>query len=568
MEQVFTPHSEKQERAIFSDYKITLCCTGVQYGKGLIYSTGVLTPNGYVQAGDVRAGDTLFDRDGKETKVTGVFPQGLQQCYMIQLEGVDQFICDESHLHVIIINGEESVRSTKELLGLKGFHIPTLDGAKECTKITPQKRKETVCFSVDSPTKTFVIENKIITHNTTIGARWLQRLSMLHNDPEDNFIVVAPTYKILNQSSLPEFLRVFEGFGEFKKGDMEFKVYGGGTVYLRTETDPDSIVGIRRVRAIWGDEAGLFRLYFWQNMQGRAAPLNAPIMLTTTPYSLNWMYKELIKPVQQKKRDDILLISAKSKENPYFSTEEYERQKRTMDPRKFKAIFDGQFTKMQGLVYDCVDDSIEIDKFNPEGDVTYYGGIDWGYNDPFVLVIRAVTKSGFHCQVSEFYKTGLIPEEIKTVVKEKMGIYPMRKIWCDPSQPGMIEMLQRAGIPASPAKNDIVIGIGEHYELIKSGRFKILKGTSPHTLDEFENYHYPEPQDLGPDQDAKKDKPVDQHNHVCDAMRYISIHTKNIHLKRSPHIPDDSGREKKEEMPHEIVKRVRRFKPKTFESWS
>ena len=36
------------------------------------------------------------------------------------------------------------------------------------------------------------------------------------------------------------------------------QIYGGGKVWCRTGTDPDSIVGITNVRAIWGDEAGLF----------------------------------------------------------------------------------------------------------------------------------------------------------------------------------------------------------------------------------------------------------------------------------------------------------------------
>lgn len=44
-----------------------------------------------------------------------------------------------------------------------------------------------------------------------------------------------------------------------------FRMHGGGTCWFRTETDPDSIVGIPRVRHIWGDEAGKYRLYFWEN---------------------------------------------------------------------------------------------------------------------------------------------------------------------------------------------------------------------------------------------------------------------------------------------------------------
>jgi hypothetical protein len=80
---------------------------------------------------------------------------------------------------------------------------------------------------------------------------------------------------------------------------------GGGTCYFRTATEPDSIVGITNVQAIWGDEAGKYSLYFWENMQARASFKNCPIMLTTTPYTSNWIFKELVRPARDGDREDI-----------------------------------------------------------------------------------------------------------------------------------------------------------------------------------------------------------------------------------------------------------------------
>lgn len=68
----------------------------------------------------------------------------------------------------------------------------------------------------------------------------------------DAFIVAAPTYKIMQQATLPEFLKVMRGFGEYHKGDAMFKMNNGGTCYMRTATDPDSVVGITNCRSIWG----------------------------------------------------------------------------------------------------------------------------------------------------------------------------------------------------------------------------------------------------------------------------------------------------------------------------
>jgi hypothetical protein len=99
----------------------------------------------------------------------------------------------------------------------------------------------------------------------------------------DNFLVLAPTYKIMQQSTLPAFMQVMEGLGTLNKSTAEFKMHHGGTVYFRTATDPDSIVGVTDVRFIWGDEAGKYGLYFWENIQARAAFKEAQIVLTTSP---------------------------------------------------------------------------------------------------------------------------------------------------------------------------------------------------------------------------------------------------------------------------------------------
>ncbi len=365
---------------------------------------------------------------------------------------------------------------------------------------------------------------------TLSGAVWLRRQCHTYTNSADNFIVTSPTYKIMQQSSLPAFLKVFEGMGRYSKVDGEFDIYGGGKIYFRTGTEPDSIVGVTNVRAVWGDEAGKFTKYFWENIEGRAAFADGRIMLTTSPYSLNWLYRELVKPHLNGDRPDVKLVAAKSIENPYFNRKVYEKRKKTMDPRAFKAMYEGSFERMQGLVYDCFDeDEIVFDYFKHERGVEYYAGIDWGFTDPFCMIVIAVTPDGQYFVVSEYYKGSQTPTDIIKVAKSKNEIYNLKAVYCDPSQPGMIQELSNVDIPAIPANNDIMQGIAKHYEMIKSGKYKILRGAAPNLLDEYSVYHWPEPKDLKPDQDAKTVRPVDQHNHAMDAIRYLSIHVFGIH---------------------------------------
>lgn len=359
-------------------------------------------------------------------------------------------------------------------------------------------------------------------------------------DKDDAFIITAPNYKIMQQSTLPAFLKLMDGCGTYSKVEAKFTMYDGGTCYMRTATEPDSIVGITNVRAIWGDEAGKYSLYFWENMQARASFRDCPIMLTTTPYTSNWIYKDLLKKTREKKRDDVLLIEASSNENPHFPKEEFERRKKIMDPRRFAALYLGQFEKMHGLVYDCFDEGTHVvDQFHLPNGTKYYGGIDWGYTDPFVLNVRAITPNGHHVLVTEYYKTGLTIRDMITIAKQKFQTFGIEMFYADPSQPGHIEEFNRSGLPCVGADNDIRRGVDLHYDLIKSGKYSVFSGNAPHTLDEISMYHYPEPEDLEPDQSSKEQKPVGQDDHTMDTERYITISTYKSEMRSVPKVPND-----------------------------
>lgn len=391
---------------------------------------------------------------------------------------------------------------------------------------------------------------------TTSGAWWLKRHMFTHTDPEDNFIIAAPTYKILQQSTLPAFLKIMDGFGEYKSGDAEFHMKDGGRCYMRTGTEPDSVVGITNVRAIWGDEAGKFTLYFYENIIARASFRRAPKLFTSTPYTMNWLYKNVLKPYKSGKLKDTLLIQARSDENPYFPKEEYEKRKATMDPRRFNALYNGEFEKMHGLVYDCFDDEIHTcDAFQLPFGTKYYAGVDWGTTHPFVIIVRAITPTGNHYQVAEFYKTGLTLMDMILAAQKMKQVWGIKLFYCDPAQPGYIEEFNRHECPAIGAENDIRRGIDLHYSLIKQDRFKVFRNTSPYTLDEIESYRYAEPKDLRPDQDDKERGPVDADNHCMDVWRYLTLMLYHSSEKKQPHVPGITNRQDETN-----VQRIRRLK--------
>jgi hypothetical protein len=405
------------------------------------------------------------------------------------------------------------------------------------------------------------------------GALWFKRQIHTFTEPTDNFLLLAPTYPIMQQSALPYFLRTMEGFGSYNGSSREFKLFSGGTVYIRTETDPDSIVGVPNVRAYWLDEAGKARLYFWENLQARAASKGARGLLTTSPYSRNWLYKDFVKPKLAGLLEHVEMIQAASWENPYHTLHDPVKRKQmrdSMDPRRFDMIFGGEWGQMIGLVYDCWDDALNyVDEFTLPPGTKFYGGIDWGYYpDPFAMKIRAITPDGRRYGVSEFVKQQLTITDIVQIAKQKRQVFNVGVFFCDPSQPGYIEELNRAGVPAVGADNDIRRGLDIHYELIKQRKYKEFRGACPHSAEEREMYHYPEPKDLKDDQGSKELLPVDKDNHCMDVDRYISIMTNKGEFKLTPRALDDKPREETQEDRLRRLRKGRSGQIRGAENWS
>jgi hypothetical protein len=356
---------------------------------------------------------------------------------------------------------------------------------------------------------------------TTLGAALVTKLACSYaSKTEDTGIIAAPTYKILQQATLPKFLTLNEGFGIYNKAESAFTYHWGFKVYMRTATKPESMEGISNCRFAWGDEAGLFPRYFYENLMGRVARLQGPLLFTTTPYAMNWL-AELAAAVIAKKRDDSLLMQVRSVDSPYFPKEEFDRQQKLLDPRRFAMKYMGQFGKMQGLVYPdvpmCKSHSL------PPG-TKFYGGVDWGFTDPFALVVRAVTPEGIHYRVNEYVKSGVIASEMFDVIRAWHQIYNFDGLWADPSRPEYIEQLEKEyNLPIQGGNNEIRIGIDCHIKLMREQRFFVWEDMNPHGKDEYEMYHYPEPKELSFDDDSKEQNPVDANNHTLDADRYCTM---------------------------------------------
>lgn len=228
---------------------------------------------------------------------------------------------------------------------------------------------------------------------TCVGPAWLHR-EMIRRGPGD-YLVVSPTYKLLDKKALPEFLRLFRdllGLGIYRSSDKVFVVTKGGerklfgaeqneptTVFFGYAEDPESLESAT-AKAAWLDEAGQrkFKLGSWEAILRRLSIHMGRCLITTTPYDLGWLKRKLYDP--WKAGDETIeFVRFASKDNPMFPQDEWERAKRDLPRWKFDLFYRGVFTRPAGVIYDAFDeDQDTCPRFRIPRRWYRYVGLDFG----------------------------------------------------------------------------------------------------------------------------------------------------------------------------------------------
>lgn len=231
---------------------------------------------------------------------------------------------------------------------------------------------------------------------TSFGPPWLYR-EIQQRGPGD-YMVVTPTYPLLEAKALPEFLRLFDtwlGLGKFHKDGRKFvfsedgarrtfKTYNPRTmpevrVMFGYATDPESLESAT-AKAAWLDEAGQnkFKLPSWEAILRRLSIHMGRVLLTTTPYNLGW--------IKQKLYDrwlagdpDIEVSRFESIMNPLFPREEFERARRDLPRWKFNMFYRAMFERPAGMIYDCFNEKLhKVPRFAIPQEWKRYLGLDFG----------------------------------------------------------------------------------------------------------------------------------------------------------------------------------------------
>lgn len=239
------------------------------------------------------------------------------------------------------------------------------------------------------------------------------------------------------------------------------------------------------------------------------------ITLTLNPWNDRHWIKKRFFDTEDK---DILAITTNYKCNEWLDESDlkvFETMK-THNPKRYRVAGLGEWGVVDGLVYE----NVREDRFNKEDvikdnpDIKPVFGLDFGYtNDPTALFCGLLDLENYKIYVfDELYEKGLSNKNIYKEI-EKMG-YRKERIIADSAEPKSIDELKDLGLyrisPAKKGKDSILNGVQfiQNFEIIVHPR-------CVNFMTEITNYQWAK------DKFNKAiNEPIDDFNHLQDAMRY------------------------------------------------
>jgi len=322
--------------------------------------------------------------------------------------------------------------------------------------------------------------------------------------------IVRKTLPALKASVLEDMIEVLDRMGLYDPArhhqtDKKIDIPGGGEIDYFPTDDEQKVRGRSRDH-LWGNEANEIPRAAWQQLVLRT---EGRIMLDFNPShdAEHWIVD------RYEGSEGARWHTSTYEDNPFLP----EKQRREIealrekDPWAWKVYGLGQRARPATSIYR------DVEPLQERPDVDVYG-LDFGYNDPMVLVGVARRDTapqptlGVWCLLHESHLT----TSDLTSRMDELGVSKTRPIICDSAEPDRIEQLQRAGYNAKPAKKgqgSVKGGI----DYVKQHRLRIGGPEGDVARREHRNYRWQTRQNGDP-----TDEPVDTDDHAPDAVRYAA----------------------------------------------
>lgn len=296
-----------------------------------------------------------------------------------------------------------------------------------------------------------------------------------------------------------------------------FYIFGG-----KDESSQDLIQGIT-LAGVFFDEVALMPESFVNQATGRCSVNGSKFWFNCNPdgpyhwFKVNWIDKA--------KEKKLIYLHFTMDDNLSLSERIKERYRAMYTGVFFKRYILGMWAIAEGVIYDMfseenhVKDIKEIRYLLIDGN--RYVSCDYGTQNATVFLLwNKGTDGKWYC-IREYYYSGRDKGKQKTDaeyaddLKEWLEGTAVKAIIVDPSAASFIAELRKRGYKVLKAKNDVLDGIRLVAMLLTMLQL-VFTSSCKETIKEFASYVWDEKA-----AESGEDKPVKQHDHSCDAVRYF-----------------------------------------------
>ena len=378
----------------------------------------------------------------------------------------------------------------------------------------------------------------------------VKAINFIANNPGCKGVIMGPTYEMIAESSLsvlqeiaPEGFLVYGPKRESISGGVLMKTANGSIIYVRSFDDPWKLRGLQLSWA-WVDEPGqgekegkdvgkVFQVLA-SRMRDTAGG-RQQIWLTSTPNVGSWLndyWGEGSLPPGH------AIYRIATKENLRNLPADYiDRLGEMFKGALYDQEVEGMFVGPDNLVYPSFGD--EHLKYPPQSFKFVVAGVDFGWENNCAITVWGFDGDYRAWGLEEFYKSHAPIEEWMKAAQGLKKRHDIIKFFCDPSQPALIQLMRRAGLPAQKhdpkARGDKMARIAEiNTRLCKrgDGTFGIyLHPTNmPNTIYEIKHYVSAPSDEYRP----ISEKPPKHRDDAMDSMEYGICGGKDLRAPMGP----------------------------------
>ena len=319
-----------------------------------------------------------------------------------------------------------------------------------------------------------------------------------------------------------------------------FYIFGG-----KDESSQDLIQGITLAGCFF-DEVALMPESFVNQATGRCSVDGSKFWFNCNPdgpyhwFKVNWidkatgyLGKEQVRKIRQKAKAEgkdpglkkLLYLHFTMDDNLSLDEEVKARYRSMYIGVFFKRYILGLWAAAEGVIYDMFDEARHVrdikDFFQLLINGNRYVSCDYGTQNATVFLLWNKGRDGVWYCIREYYYSGRDKGKQKTDseyaddLKKWLDGTKIKAIIVDPSAASFIAELRKRGYKVLKANNDVLDGIRLVGMLLNLELLKFASSCTE-TIKEFASYIWDEKA-----LERGEDKPVKQHDHSCDAVRYF-----------------------------------------------